>query len=341
MGWKTGFRFIKDKVLSISPVPPTTNPPTPVDNYCDLPGYTCNRRFDEVRKDMFHYAFFAHHLGLAESNEPFLPPDSTTVNPNFRKPVTNTGVADFPGGDILVTLGAFLDVDSDTNPDNDLPIGTVFSQAGTLMHEMGHNFKRRHGGEPSEPNCKPTYLSVMNYSYQLRGLLDDAGKPHLGFASQQTQPFTGLDENDLTDGSHGVYPYRLGWYAPLVGSYLDPPPGPDQAAKRAAKAAKRHCNGTPFTGSEPLMVRIDAFRADTTAGLGLIDWNGNTAQNLPASDQDLNLNGDIDGCPEPVGRLGEPPVEPGREPAEPRRLLLPLQQRGLDRGHRRRPTFAR
>ncbi len=64
---------------------------------------------------MFHYAFFAHHLGYPQSFEPFLPVGSTTVNPLFRKPVTNTGVGDFPGGgDVLVTLGAFLDNDNVT-----------------------------------------------------------------------------------------------------------------------------------------------------------------------------------------------------------------------------------
>ena len=281
VGWKTGFRFIKDKVFSVTPPQGAPAPTPPLDNYCDLPGYACNRRFDEVRKDMFRYAFFAHHLGLAQENEPFDPPNSTTVNPEFLKPVTNTGVGDFPGGDVLVTLGAFLDNDNIT------PIATAFVQGSTLMHELGHTFKLRHGGAPDEPNCKPTYLSVMNYEYQVRGLLTNAGVPNLGFASQQTQPWTGLDENNLTDGSHGVFPYRLGWYAPLIGSYLDPAPGPNQAAERIAKAAKRHCNGTP-KAPNVLMVRVDAFRAETTAPWG-IDWNANNVQNLPAADQDLEL----------------------------------------------------
>ena len=47
-------------------------------------------------------------------------------------------------------------------------------QAGTLMHESGHNFELTHAGPPKfpvrEPNCKPNYLSVMNYLFQLRGL---------------------------------------------------------------------------------------------------------------------------------------------------------------------------
>ena len=36
--------------------------------------------------------------------------------------------------------------------------------AGTLMHELGHNLNLGHGGDEAH-NCKPNYLSVMNYAY--------------------------------------------------------------------------------------------------------------------------------------------------------------------------------
>ena len=48
---------------------------------------------------MFRYALFAHALGLPKSEEP--------ADPGFHEPRTNTGVGDFPGGDVMVTLGAF------------------------------------------------------------------------------------------------------------------------------------------------------------------------------------------------------------------------------------------
>ena len=41
------------------------------------------------------------------------------------------------------------------------------------------------------------------------------------------------------------------------------------------------------------MVRVDAFRVNTTAPPGLIDWNAINAQNLPTPDQDLNFDGDL------------------------------------------------
>ena len=99
-----------------------------------------------------------------------------------------------------------------------------------------------------------------------------------------------------------IYPYRLGWYAPLIGSYLDPTPGAPSTgagrltAERVAKAAKRYCNGTSFSTDpllNPLMVRVDARLSNTTAPPGLIDWNANNTQNNPAAAQDLNFDGDL------------------------------------------------
>src|SRR4029079_15775971 len=79
-------------------------------------------------------------------------------NPDFRNPRSSSGVADLPGGDALITLGAW---DGNT--------ASVFVQAATLMHELGHTFWRTHGGAATaapETNCKPNYLSVMSYLFQ-------------------------------------------------------------------------------------------------------------------------------------------------------------------------------
>ena len=48
-------------------------------------------------------------------------------------------------------------------------------QAGTLMHELGHNLGLAHAGAYLNPYCMPNYPSVMNYLYQTRGLTDAAG----------------------------------------------------------------------------------------------------------------------------------------------------------------------
>ena len=56
------------------------------------------------------------------------------------------------------------------------------AQAGTLMHELGHNLGLRHGGD-DHVKYKPNYLSVMNYAFQLTGLLQaDLTAPRLDYS---------------------------------------------------------------------------------------------------------------------------------------------------------------
>ena len=298
VGWKTGFRFLKDEILSGEPAPLPGQ-----EDVCDLPGNTCVRRFDRERKDIFHYLFFAHAVGLPVAEEPCFdglgnPAEANPIsglcdvaeNPQFRVPRTTTGVGDFPGGDALVTMGAFLDTAN-------LPVGTPFTQASTAMHEFGHNFERRHSGESSTPtspnaNCKPTYLSVMNYLYQLRGLLDDAGRPQLDYSGQIGPT---LNEQALLEGiDYGSWqargPYRIGWYAPLVGSYLED----------RVQPATKHCDGSPLLPTDVPMVRVDA----RTAGAP-IDWNANGAIAPGFFPLDINFNGRTTAKP-----AGETPVAP-------------------------------
>ena len=97
-----------------------------------------NTNFPINRRDVFHYNVWANKLGGRD---------------------TTSGIArGIPSGDFFVTLGGWL-----------VPGGTVNQQAGTFMHELGHNLGLRHGGSDGANN-KPNYLSVMNYSFQTRGL---------------------------------------------------------------------------------------------------------------------------------------------------------------------------
>lgn len=63
------------------------------------------------------------------------------------------------------------------------PIGpySTEGEAGTLMHELGHNLGLRHGGN-DETNYKPTYLSIMNYAFQFTGLRRFDGSQRLDYA---------------------------------------------------------------------------------------------------------------------------------------------------------------
>ncbi|WP_404953411.1 hypothetical protein [Streptomyces sp. 147326] len=85
---------------------------------------------------------------------------------------------------------------------------TVFNfDAGTVMHELGHNLNLRHGGHQDEPNCKPNYVSIMNYDLQ-DGIPRVGGGTVLDYSpprrtvdgtSRRTGPLPDLRENALVE----------------------------------------------------------------------------------------------------------------------------------------------
>jgi hypothetical protein len=93
--------------------------------------------FAPERQPIFHYTVFAHQYNGGCSSG------------------LSRGI---PASDFIVSLGCWPD-----------QVGTKIEQAGTFMHELGHNLALRHGGKDHE-NYKPNFLSVMNYFFQLRGL---------------------------------------------------------------------------------------------------------------------------------------------------------------------------
>ena len=149
VGWKNGLRAYRDAPVN------RANGSVP----CSAGQAGCAPRMPRTLKDIAHYALFAHALGYGSLENPLVP----------RK---TSGIADAAGGDFMVTLGLW-----------DQQTGSAFMQGSTLLHELGHNLGLRHGGVvPSgalEPNCKPNYLSVMNYLFQVRGLLDTRGVPNI------------------------------------------------------------------------------------------------------------------------------------------------------------------
>jgi hypothetical protein len=69
---------------------------------------------------------------------------------------TTSGCGELPGNDFVVSLGGWA-------PEGTAP--ALAAQEGTLMHELGHTLRLRHGGV-DHVNFKANYLSVMSYSRQ-------------------------------------------------------------------------------------------------------------------------------------------------------------------------------
>ncbi len=101
---------------------------------------------DIARKQIFHYMLFAN-------------------SQNANGSAGSSGLAELNGNDFIISVGNW-GLNSNTTADTNLLINY---QAGTIMHEFGHNLGIRHGGDVND-NYKPNYYSVLNYLYQLAGL---------------------------------------------------------------------------------------------------------------------------------------------------------------------------
>jgi len=96
-----------------------------------------------------------------------------------------SGYSEIGGNDAAITLGAFAG-----------GVGSTEQQAGTLVHEVGHNIFLNHGGSATnDVNCKPNYLSAMNYLFQFEDLV--SGRP-LDFSHQRLDD---LNENNLNENT--------------------------------------------------------------------------------------------------------------------------------------------
>lgn len=131
--------------------------------------------FDRNRAPVFHYMIWADGYNGGSSSG------------------RSMGI---PSSDFVVTLGGWP-----------TPGGTPDQRVGTFIHEIGHNFGLKHGGS-DHVGYKPNHLSVMNYSFQTRGI---------PFRTEQRFDFQrfalpGLDETRLDEAQGlGRGPFLLGY----------------------------------------------------------------------------------------------------------------------------------
>jgi hypothetical protein len=136
--------------------------------------------FDTIKQDhltpgraaIFHYNVWGHSMCSSAAG-------TSGISRNGGGAAFGSGASDF-----IVSLGAWT---SGT--------GTVNEQAGTFMHELGHNLGLRHGG-PDHTQWKPNYLSVMGYSFQTRGLIINNTEGHFDYSRLD---LADLNENNLNE----------------------------------------------------------------------------------------------------------------------------------------------
>jgi hypothetical protein len=132
--------------------------------------------FDPNRALAFHYVISGHRYASTSS------PNSSGISRNGPLDAFDLG-----GSDLLVTLGPASEPGEGS--------GTASQQAGTLMHELGHNLGLKHGGN-DHVGYKPSYLSIMNYAFQMTGLRRADGTFQFDYSSVPvSMDETALDED--------------------------------------------------------------------------------------------------------------------------------------------------
>jgi hypothetical protein len=177
--------------------------------------------FDDKRSAIFHYCLFAHDY----------------------EGTTSSGISrDIPASDFIVSLGSW-----------DYGTGTMKQQAGTFMHELGHNLGLKHGGN-DHVGYKPNFLSIMNYFFQMDWLRYKKSDQKLDYSRFDIKS---LNENALNESKALD---RVGGDTPI------------------ALYGTRYIDATPY------------YRL-TDKCTSNVDWNGNGSSKQPNVAVDLNYDG--------------------------------------------------
>jgi hypothetical protein len=178
---------------------------------------------------------------------------------HFLQASASSGCAEINGNDFVVTLSEHYATPATAS--------AIDRQASTFMHELGHTLGLGHGGESLSSNCKPNYLSVMNYAYQFNNYV--VARP----IDYSRQVLATLDETALVE-QDGVGPN-----APTNGAELAFGPFPVTRALAAGPINwDRDPDGVISTTPLPTSVDLDNFEINGCGGFftvleGSEDWN--------------------------------------------------------------------
>jgi len=290
---------------------------------------------------MFTTTFTIQTPGVADGTYEFFNPQMPSASEPqlglaYGGPTSGSGYSDIGGADsIAMTFGLWPAADPpNCQPDPSVTqspqtycvnqVGTIQSEAGVLLHELGHSNFLTHGGTlfPNEAgavqsgalagqyqnspevvpsyglNCNPGFLSSMNYLFVIRGfpeVLADGSHP-IGYSGQTLRD---LDETKLNETNGIGTDMFTGATAEHFTRWFAPPNQLDQQLQAATggRFATVHCDGTP-KGPNEAAVRVDGSTSTEPSGFsGPIDWNNNLTvpdPTEPVASQDVNFNGSTD-----------------------------------------------
>jgi probable HAF family extracellular repeat protein len=138
------------------------------------------------RSASFHYMVFAHDLGVGIG---------LTTGAGYTPMI--------PGSNFMVGLGSLAG-----------QVGTKTQQAVVFTHELGHTLGLLHGGM-DDINHKPNYLSIMNYSFSLNGLILNGASGFLDYSRFSAVPALNefaLNERSGLNGGPSVAGFGTRYY---------------------------------------------------------------------------------------------------------------------------------